>query len=85
VPADPPFGAVRAEICAAVDGYAAEHEVSPGDRRQWIRYAGFALIRRVFATALTCPALPPRALDHLQMAGQLLRRPELSGEMLLCP
>ena len=85
VPADPPFGAVRAEICAAVDGYAAEHAVSPGDRRQWIRYAGFALVRRVFTSALTCPALPPRALDHLQMAGQLLRRPELSGEMLLCP
>lgn len=85
VPADPPFGAVRAEIAAAVDGYAAEHAVSPGDRRQWIRYAGFALVRRVFTAALTCPALPPRALDHLQMAGQLLRRPELSGEMLLCP
>jgi aminoglycoside phosphotransferase (APT) family kinase protein len=85
VPADPPFGAVREEICAAVDGYAAERAVSPGDRRQWIRFAGFALVRRVFAAALTCPALPPRALDHLQMAGQLLRRPELSGEMLLCP
>jgi aminoglycoside phosphotransferase (APT) family kinase protein len=85
VPADPPFAAVRAEICAAVDGYAAQRTVSPGDRRQWIRYAGFALVRRVVTTALTCPALPPRALDHLQMAGQLLRRPELSGEMLLCP
>jgi hypothetical protein len=85
VPADPPFGAVREEICAAVDGYAGQRPVSPGDRRQWIRFAGFALVRRVFAATHTSPALPPRALDHLQMAGQLLRRPELSGEMLLCP
>jgi hypothetical protein len=85
VPADPPFGAVRAEICAAVDGYTAERAVSPGDRRQWVRYAGFALVRRVFTAALTSTALPPRSLDHLQMAGQLLRRPELSGELLLCP
>lgn len=85
VPADPPFGAVRAEICAAVEAYVAQRSVSPGDRRQWIRYAGLALVRRVFAAAHTSPALPPRALDHLHMAGQLLRRPELSGEMLLCP
>jgi aminoglycoside phosphotransferase (APT) family kinase protein len=85
VPADPPFSALRAEICAAVDGYTAERAVSPGDRRQWVRYAGFALVRRVFAAALTSTALTPRSLDHLQMAGQLLRRPELSGELLLCP
>jgi aminoglycoside phosphotransferase (APT) family kinase protein len=85
VPADPPFAAVRAEICAAIDAYTAERAVDPGDRRQWIRYAGFALVRRVFTAALTGTALPPRSLDHLQMAGQLLRRPELSGELLLCP
>jgi aminoglycoside phosphotransferase len=85
VPADPPFSAVRAEICAAVEAYTAERAVSPGDRRQWVRYAGFALVRRVFAAALTSTALTPRSLDHLQMAGQLLRRPELSGELLLCP
>jgi aminoglycoside phosphotransferase (APT) family kinase protein len=85
VPADPPFGAVRAEICAAVDAYTAERAVEPGDRRQWVRYAGFALVRRVFTAALYSTALPPRSLDHLQMAGQLVRRPELSGELLLCP
>jgi aminoglycoside phosphotransferase (APT) family kinase protein len=84
VPADPPFAVVREDIAAAVSGYAAGHPVSPGDRRQWVRYAGVALLQRIADTARRSPVLPPRCADQLQVAGQLLRRPELSGELLLC-
>lgn len=82
--ADPPFAAVQADIVAMTRAYAALRPVSPADRRLWIRFAGFFLLQRLCSAAVHTQVLPTRSLAFLQVAGQLLRRPDECGE-LLCP
>jgi hypothetical protein len=50
-----------------------------------VRYAAFPLVARACATALHSAELPLRSVALLQVAGHLLRRPDESGELLLCP
>jgi aminoglycoside phosphotransferase (APT) family kinase protein len=83
--ADPPFSAVQADISAAALEYESLLPVSSADRRQWIRYAAFFLLQRLCSSAVHSQVLPTRSLAYLQVAGQLLRRPDECGELLLCP
>jgi aminoglycoside phosphotransferase (APT) family kinase protein len=83
--ADPPFSAVQEDIAAATRAYESRRPVRPADRRQWIRYAAFFLLQRLCSSAVHSPVLPIRSLAYLQVAGQLLRRPDECGELLLCP
>jgi aminoglycoside phosphotransferase (APT) family kinase protein len=82
--ADPPFSAVQDEMHAATSAYAALRPVTPADRAQWMRYAGFFLLQRLSSSALHSPVLPARSLAYLQVAAQLLRRPSECEELLLC-
>jgi aminoglycoside phosphotransferase (APT) family kinase protein len=79
-----PFAAVAAEVRALTAAYAAVRPVTPGDRRQWLRYAAFPLVQRACASAGDGPDLSPRARACLLLAGRLLHRPD-SCEELLCP
>jgi aminoglycoside phosphotransferase (APT) family kinase protein len=79
-----PFAAVAAEVRALTTAYAAGRPVTPGDRRQWLRYAAFPLVQRACAAARDGIDLTPRSRACLLLAGQLLRRPDALGE-LLCP
>lgn len=83
--ADPPFGAVQADIAAAALEYESLLPVSPGDRQLWVRFAGFFLLQRLCSAAVHSQVLPSRSLAYLQVAEQLLRRPDECGELLLCP
>lgn len=83
--ADPPFSAVRADVAAAVTTYAAALPVTAADRRLWVRFAAFFLLQRLCSAAIHSPVLPSRSLAYLQVAGQLLRRPDECAELLLCP
>jgi hypothetical protein len=75
-----PIDAVAAETRALTAAYAAVRPVTPGDRRQWLRYAAFPLVQHA------CPegGLTPRSRACLLLAGELLRRPDACAE-LLCP
>jgi aminoglycoside phosphotransferase (APT) family kinase protein len=75
-----PFAAVAAEVRALTAAYAAVRPVTPGDRRQWLRYAAFPLVQR----ACDEGDLTPRSRACLLLAGELLRRPDACAE-LLCP
>jgi aminoglycoside phosphotransferase (APT) family kinase protein len=79
-----PFAAVAAEVRALTSAYAAVRPVTPGDRRQWLRYAAFPLVQRACAAAGDEVDLTPRSRACLMLAGRLLRRPDSCGE-LLCP
>jgi aminoglycoside phosphotransferase (APT) family kinase protein len=82
---DPPFSAVQQDIAAAVAAYESLLPVSAADRRRWIHYAAFFLLQRLCSSAVHSQILPIRSLAYLQVAGQLLRRPDECGELLLCP
>jgi aminoglycoside phosphotransferase (APT) family kinase protein len=75
-----PVDAVAAETRALTAAYAAVRPVTPGDRRQWLRYAAFPLVQR----ACDEGDLTPRSRACLLLAGELLRRPDACAE-LLCP
>ena len=82
--ADPPFSAVQADIGAMARAYASLRPVSAADRRLWVRFAAFFLLQRLCSAAVHTQVLPTRSLAFLQVAAQLLRRPDECGE-LLCP
>lgn len=81
--ATPALPAVRTELRAAVDAYARRCPVDDADRRLWLAYAAMFLLQRLSSSALQSAVLPPTALAFLQVAAQLLRRPDLCLEMLL--
>lgn len=83
--ADPPFSAVRTDIAATVAAYEALVPVVAADRRLWVRFAAFFLLQRLCSAAIHSQVLPSRSLAYLQVAGQLLRRPDECAELLLCP
>lgn len=81
--ADPALPQIRTELRVAVQAYGDHCAVDDADRRLWLAFAAMFLLQRLSASALQSAVLPPAALAFLQVAGQLLRRPDLCLEMLL--
>jgi len=81
--ATPALPRIREELRAAVDAYGHHCPVDDADRRLWLAFAAMFLLQRLSSSALQSAVLPPTALAFLQVAAQLLRRPDSCLEMLL--
>jgi aminoglycoside phosphotransferase (APT) family kinase protein len=82
--ADTPIETVQGQLRAFLLGYGVtDGELGDADRHLVLAAAATFLLQRTLAAALGAPALPALALAALQVAGQLLTRPDQIAEVLL--
>ncbi len=81
--AQPPLVDVRVELRSFLAAYRPSAVITQDEGRTWLAYAAIFLLQRLAAGAVQSPALPAVLLACLQVAGQLLNRPDDCWEILL--
>ncbi len=78
-----PLADIHHETRAFSDAYTRARDTTDLERATWLRYAAAFLLERASASAYQTHPLPARDLATLQVAAQLLARPDQFLEMLL--